>query len=91
MKAEVCQHRIHRVERLAQRHPGRWCWVDLYLAALCGREDGEAEPGWLRNAEAQARACQAESRQMGACDCGGFRDGIWQDGEPWGTVWEARD
>jgi len=81
MESHQEQARLARVERLAQRHPGRWCWTALVLAALYGRADGEAYPGWLRDAEAGAQACQAASRQTGICYCGGFRDGIWQADE----------
>jgi len=64
MTETLVQARLGRMERLAARHPGRFCWAELACGAL-GMED----PGWLHRAQDQ-ELCAHDAHQTGTCYCG---------------------
>lgn len=59
-----------RMERLFNRHPGRFCWMDMALFAVCGpRNRG---PQALHYAEDRAPDCIESASRDGMCYCGAF-------------------
>jgi len=65
---------IARMERLFDRYPGRFCWVELALLAVYGPREG---PKGLHQAAARAGECVQSASRDGECYCGAYR--AWEE------------
>ena len=68
MNPQLIAQRQARMTRLAQAHPERFCYLDLYDGAR-----GMTYVGWLHDAQDARAECEDEVRARGRCYCGALR------------------